>query len=42
MGLDTFLGIACLTGAVICWIGYRWASANVRLKYHDQKVVVKK
>lgn len=42
MDFDTFVGIACLIGAVISYGIYRYGQENVYLKYKDQKVVVKK
>lgn len=41
MSLDTFLGIASMVALVVCWIGYRWCSENVYLKYKDQRVHIK-
>ena len=40
MTLDNFLEIASLALAVVCYIGYRWCSKNVYLKYKEQTVVV--
>lgn len=42
MRVETIIGIACLVGAVILFGLHRCFSENVRLTYHDQKVVVKK
>lgn len=33
MGLDEFVSVACLIGAVISWAGYRYFSENVYLRY---------
>ena len=33
MSLDTFATIVCLISVVICWLGYRYSSENVYLKY---------
>jgi len=38
MTLDTFLTIVCVIGAVVCYVGYRYLSENVKLSYKDQRV----
>jgi hypothetical protein len=38
MSMDTFLTIICLIGTVVCWVGYRWCSENVKLTYKEQRV----
>ncbi len=38
MDFDTFITIACIVGAVVCYVGYRYFSQNVKLTYKDQKV----
>ena len=38
MSLETFIGIVCLVGTVVCWVGYRYFSENVKLTYKDQRV----
>jgi len=42
MNLDTFLGIVCIVGAVVCYAVYRYTSENVKLTYKDQRVGGKK
>lgn len=34
MDLDTFLAVACLIGAVICYAIVRYCEANVYVKYN--------
>lgn len=38
MDLDTFITIVCLVGSVVCWVGYRYFSENVKLTYKEQRV----
>ena len=38
MNLDTFLTIASLIAAVVCYAGYHYFSENVKLTYKDQRV----
>ena len=38
MSFDTFIGIVCLVGAVLCYAGYRYFSESVYLTYKDQRV----
>ena len=38
MSMDTFLTIMCLIGTVVCWVGYRYFSENVKLTYKEQRL----
>lgn len=38
MNFDTFLIICCAVGAVITYVGYRYFSENVWLKWKEQGV----
>ena len=38
MSLDTFVPIVCAIALVVCWVGYRHLSENVRLTYKDQRI----
>ena len=38
MTLDTFIAIVCIIATVVCYVGYRYFSKNVRLTYKDQRV----
>ena len=38
MSLETFLSIVSFVVLVVCYIGYRYCSENVYLRYKEQKV----
>lgn len=42
MTFDTFMAVFCLLGAAVSWALYRWFSWNVKLKYKEQKIPVRR
>lgn len=38
MSLETFLGLACLVGAAICFAVARYCERNVKVTYKEQRV----